>query len=82
MVCRSDTQTEDSLVRGITIENCLYFIILHCLGSLAGIISFFRAPFSRSRSVVKDCFTGQPPGKAISIPAAPDVQRSQTKSKP
>ena len=21
-----------------------------------------------------DCFTGQPPGKAISVPAAPDVQ--------
>ena len=32
--------------------------------------------------MVTDCFTGQPPGKAISIPAAPDVQRSQTKSKP
>ena len=32
--------------------------------------------------MVKDCFTGQSPGKAISIPAAPDVQRSQTKSKP
>ena len=27
-----------TLVRGITIENCFYFIILHCLGSLAGII--------------------------------------------
>ena len=27
-----------NLVRGITIENCFYFIILHCLGSLAGII--------------------------------------------
>ena len=26
---------------------------------------FFRAPFSRSRSVVEDCFTGQSPGKAI-----------------
>ena len=32
--------------------------------------------------MVKDCFTGQSPGKTISIPAAPDVQRSQTKSKP
>ena len=29
-----------TLVRGITIENCFYFIILHCLGSLAGIIIF------------------------------------------
>ena len=37
---------------------------------------------SRSRSVVKDCFTGQSPGKAISIPAAPDVQRNQARSKP
>ena len=44
MVCRSDTQTEDSLVRGITIENCFYFIILHCLGSLAGIIFFWGVP--------------------------------------
>ena len=46
------------------------------------LVFFFRAPFSRSRSLVKDCFTGQSPGKAICIPAAPDVQRSQTKSKP
>ena len=43
---------------------------------------FFAHLFSRSKSVLKDCFTGQSPGKAISIPAAPDVQRSQTKSKP
>ena len=43
---------------------------------------FFSARFSRGRSVVRDCFTGQSPGKAISIPAAPDVQRSQAKSKP
>ena len=43
---------------------------------------FFRAPFSRSRSVVKDCFTGQSPGRAISIPAAPDVQGNPAKSKP
>ena len=34
---------------------------------------FFSAPFSRRRSLVDDCFTGQPPGSAISIPAAPDV---------
>ena len=32
--------------------------------------------------MVKGCFTGQSPGKAISIPAALDVQRGQTKSKP
>ena len=42
-----------TLVRGITIENCFYFIILHCLGSLAGIIFFFRfywyAPTSQCR---------------------------------
>ena len=37
--------------------------------------------FCRSKSVVKDCFTGQSPGKAISIPAAPDVQGSPAKSK-
>ena len=37
-------------------------------------VPWFRAPFCRSRSVVKECFTGQSPGKAISIPAAPDVQ--------
>ena len=34
---------------------------------------FFPAPFSRRRSLVDDCFTGQSPGNAISIPAAPDV---------
>ena len=34
---------------------------------------FFSAPFSRRRSLVDDCFTGQSPGSAISIPAAPDV---------
>ena len=45
-------------------------------------VFFSHAPFSRSSSVVKDCFTGQSPGKAISIPAAPDVQGSQTKSRP
>ena len=33
----------------------------------------FSAPFSRKRSLVDDCFTGQSPGSAISIPAAPDV---------
>ena len=44
---------------------------------------FFSALlFSRSKSVVKDCFTGQSPGKAISIPAAPDVQGNPAKSKP
>ena len=32
--------------------------------------------------MVKDCFTGQSPGKAISIPAAPDVQGNPAKSKP
>ena len=31
---------------------------------------------------MKDCFTGQSPGKAISIPAAPDVQGNPAKSKP
>ena len=36
-------------------------------------IFFFSAPFSRRRSLVDDCFTGQSPGSAISIPAAPDV---------
>ena len=34
---------------------------------------FFSAPFSRRRSLVDDCFTGQSPGSATSIPAAPDV---------
>ena len=34
---------------------------------------FFPAPFFRRRSQVDDCFTGQSPGNAISIPAAPDV---------
>ena len=36
---------------------------------------FFFSPllFSRRRSLVDDCFTGQSPGSAISIPAAPDV---------
>ena len=29
--------------------------------------------FFRRRSQMDDCFTGQPPGNAISIPAAPDV---------
>ena len=33
----------------------------------------FFSPFSRTRSLVDDCFTGQSPGSAISIPAAPDV---------
>ena len=43
---------------------------------------FFSAPFCRIKSVVKDCFTRQSPGKAISIPAAPDVQGNPAKSKP
>ena len=34
---------------------------------------FPPAPFFRRRSQVDDCFTGQSPGNAISIPAAPDV---------
>ena len=42
---------------------------------------FFRAPFCRCR-LVKHCFTGQSPGKAISIPAAPDVQGNPATSKP
>ena len=34
----------------------------------------FSAPFfARSMSVVTACYTGQAPGNAISIPAAPDV---------
>ena len=38
------------------------------------LIFFFPpAPFFRRRSQVDDCFTGQSPGNAISIPAAPDV---------
>ena len=40
---------------------------------LLHVVFFFSAPFSRRRSLVDDCFTGQPPGNAISIPAAPDV---------
>ena len=32
--------------------------------------------------MVKDCFTGQSPGKAISIPAAPHAQGNPAKSKP
>ena len=36
---------------------------------------FFFPPllFPRRRSLLDDCFTGQSPGSAISIPAAPDV---------
>ena len=36
---------------------------------------FFFSPllFPRRRSLLDDCFTGQSPGSAISIPAAPDV---------
>ena len=41
-----------------------------------GIFLFFSAPFSRRRSLVDDCFTGQSPGSAISIPAAPDVHEA------
>ena len=37
---------------------------------------FFSAPFSRRRSLVDDCFTGQSPGSAIFIPAAPDVHEA------
>ena len=36
-------------------------------------VFFPPAPFFRKRSQVDDCFTGQSPGNAISIPAAPDV---------
>ena len=40
-----------TLVRGITIENSCYFIFLHCLGSLAGIIFFqSRASFLSCRA--------------------------------
>ena len=44
--------------------------------AMSKMIFFFffpSAPFSRRRSLVDDCFTGQSPGSAISIPAAPDV---------
>ena len=34
---------------------------------------FLPPPFFRRRSQVDDCFTGQSPGNAVSIPAAPDV---------
>ena len=34
---------------------------------------FFPRSFFSQRSLVDDCFTGQSPGSAISIPAAPDV---------
>ena len=40
---------------------------------LSFVFFFFRVPFSRRKSVAEDFFTGQFPGKAISIPAAPDV---------
>ena len=41
----------------------------------AQIFFFFFPPllFPRRRSLLDDCFTGQSPGSAISIPAAPDV---------
>ena len=43
-------------------------------GSAEPTLFFFPpAPFFRKRSQVDDCFTGQPPGNAISILAAPDV---------
>ena len=46
-------------------------------------VAFFSCvPFFRSKSVVKNCFTGQSPGTAISIPAAPDAHGNQAKSKP
>ena len=47
-------------------------IVVSALGGRV-VIFFFSAPFSRRRSLVDDCFTGQSPGSAISIPVAPDV---------
>ena len=45
-------------------------------------IHFFRTP-SSCRKSAQDCFTGQPPGDAISVPAAPGVQDELgAKSKP
>ena len=38
--------------------------------SVSFLVFFFRVPFSLSWSVVKDCFTGQSPGKAISARGA------------
>ena len=43
---------------------------------------FFRTP-SSCRKSAQDCFTGQPPGDAISVPAVPGVQEELgAKSKP
>ena len=45
-------------------------------GSHTFFLFFFFSPpllFPRRRSLLDDCFTGQSPGSAISIPAAPDV---------
>ena len=50
--------------------------MLFDLIDLLALFFFFSAPFSRRRSLVDDCFTGQSPGSAISIPAAPDVHEA------
>jgi len=48
----------------LAVHQCLFLAMMRVI---------FFSPFSRSRSLVDDCFTGQSPGSAISIPAAPDV---------
>ena len=67
---------------GLDGPNIVGRAIWRCIVVTKGRFFFLRAPFCRSKSVVKDCFTGQSPGKAISIPAAPDVQGNPAKSKP
>ena len=63
--------------RGLRTHPCLTPEVMGKLRLDPHFFFFPRAPFCRSRSVV-DCFTGQSPGKAISIPAAPDVHQLET----
>lgn len=43
---------------------------------------FSSTRFSRRKSVVEDCFSGQSPGNAISTPAASASMKNSAKSKP